>query len=155
MWSGALLGARLGVIAGSGLAAFAVSLGTTALVFQPTDWPLYAAANLLIALTYGLIGALLSPVFGRVGGVFIAFLLPFLDVGVTQSPMLHSSPTTLSAFLPGYGGSRVLLDGALTPGFDETRPLLIGLSWLAAFIVVVARPIGRPSRPRPRPTPGP
>jgi hypothetical protein len=135
---GALFSARLGVLAGIGVTATAVSLATTALVFQPSNWPVYAGANLLLAFTYGLIGALLAPVFGRVGGVFIAFLLPFLDVGITQSPMLHRSPTTLSTFLPGYGGSRVLLDGALTPGFDETRPLLIGLAWLAALAVVVA-----------------
>ena len=92
----ALFSARLGVLAGIGLVATAVSLGTTALVFQPTNWPLYAAANLLLAFTYGLIGALLAPAFGRVGGVFIAFLLPFLDLGITQSPMLHRSLTTLS-----------------------------------------------------------
>ena len=146
----ALFSARLGVLAGIALAATAVSLGTTALVFQPTNWPLYAMANLLIAFTYGLVGALLAPIFGRVGGVFIAFLLPFLDLGITQSPMLHTSPTTLSTFLPGYGGSRVLLDGALTSGFDETVPLLIGLAWLVTLAVVVAltyRHVTMPPRP--------
>ncbi|HEX8627272.1 MAG TPA: ABC transporter permease, partial [Catenuloplanes sp.] len=92
---GALLCARLGVLALSALTATAVSLATTALVFHPVRWPTYAAANILIALTYGLVGALLAPVFGRVGGVFIAFLLPFLDLGIVQSPMLHPEPTTL------------------------------------------------------------
>ena len=147
---GALFIARLSVLVVIGVAATAVSLGTTALVFQPSNWPLYAAANLLLAVTYGLVGALLAPLFGRVGGVFIAFLLPFLDLGITQSPMLHRSPTTLSTLLPGYGGSRVLLDGALTPGFDETVPLLIGLVWLAALASVVAltyRHTVRPARP--------
>jgi hypothetical protein len=52
--------------------------------------------------------------------------------------MLHPDPTTLSALLPGYARSRVLLDGALSAGFDETRPLLIGLAWLLALVVVVA-----------------
>lgn len=64
------------------------------------NWPTYAAANILIALTYGLIGALLAPIFGRVGGVFVAFLLPFLDLAIVQSPMLHPTPTTLSTLLP-------------------------------------------------------
>ena len=40
-------------------------------------------------------------------------------IGIAQSPMLHPEPTALSRLLPGYGGSRVLLDGALTRGFDE------------------------------------
>jgi hypothetical protein len=135
---GILLTARLGTLAAAALGATAVSLTTTALVFHATRWPTYAAANVLIAFTYALIGALLAPVFGRVGGVFIAFLLPFLDLGVVQSPMLHPEPSTLSRLLPGYGGSRVLLDGALTRGFDETGPLLVGVAWLVALTAAVA-----------------
>jgi hypothetical protein len=129
--------ARLAVLTGTSMAAAAVSLLTTALVFDASRWPTYIGANLLIGLTYALIGALLAPIFGRVGGVFIAFLLPFIDLGVVQSPMLHPTPTTLSKFLPGYGGSRVLLDGALTRGFDAATPLLIGISWLIGLLVAV------------------
>ena len=144
---GALFGARLGALAVLAIAATAVSLATTALVFQPTRWLTYAAANLMLALTYGLIGALLAPIFGRVGGVFIAFLLPFLDVGITQSPMLHAEPTMLSKLLPGYGGSRVLLDGALTSTWDETLPLLAGLAWLAALAIAVGLTYRHATRP--------
>jgi hypothetical protein len=72
------------------------------------------------------------------GGVFLAFLLPFLDLGIAQSPMLHPEPTTLSRFMPGYGGSRLLIDAALTRGFDEAVPLVIGLAWLAALALAVA-----------------
>ncbi len=129
--------ARLGLLALTVLAATGVSLAVTATVFSATQWPVYAAANLLLGLTYALIGALLAPLVGRVGGVFVAFLLPFLDIGITQSPMLHPEPTALSRFLPGYGGSRLLLDGALTATVDETRPLLIGLAWLVALTVIV------------------
>jgi hypothetical protein len=135
---GALLAARLGLLSITALLATAASLAVTALVFDATRWPIYAAANVLIAFTYALIGALLAPVFGRVGGVFIAFLLPFLDVGVMQSPMLNPEPTRLAQLLPGYGGSRILLDGALTDHFDETRPLLVGLIWLIALLIAVA-----------------
>jgi hypothetical protein len=136
--TGVLLTARLAVLATLVLAATAVSLTATALVFDATQWPTYAAANILLGFTYGLIGALLAPLFGRIGGVFVAFLLPFIDIGIIQSPMLHPEPTTLSRLLPGYGGSRVLLDGALTHGFDEIGPLLIGLAWLSALTIVVA-----------------
>ena len=151
---GALFTARLGVLAATALAATVVSLAATALVFQPQRWATYAAANLLIAMTYGLVGALLAPIFGRVGGVFVAFLLPFLDIGITQSPMLHPVPTTLSRLLPGYGGSRVLLDGALTRGFDESGPLLVGLAWLAALLCVVALAYRRATAPAGRAHPG-
>jgi len=131
--TGSLLTARLGVLGLLTGAAATMSLATTALVFDATRWPTYIAANLLLGFTYGLVGALLAPLFGRVGGVFVAFLLPFLDLGIVQSPMLHQEPTTLSKLLPGYGGSRVLLDGALTREFDEGTPLVIGLAWMAAL----------------------
>jgi len=143
----ALLSARLGVLAGAALAATVVSLAATAAVFDATRWPVYAAANVLIAFTYALIGALLAPVFGRVGGVFVAFLLPFLDIGIVQSPMLHPEPTTWSQLPPGYGGSRILLDGALTNHFDETRPLLIGAAWLIVLALTVAYAYRHTTRP--------
>ena len=76
------------------------------------------------------------------------FLLPFLDVGIAQSPMLNPEPTTLSRLLPGYGGSRVLLDGALTAGFDETAPLLVGAAWLAVLAVTVAVVYRRTTQPQ-------
>jgi hypothetical protein len=149
----ALLSARLGVLIAAALVATGVSLGATALVFHAERWPTYAAASVLIALTYGLIGALLAPIFGRVGGVFIAFLLPFLDLGVGQSPMLHPEPTTISKLLPGYGASRVLLDGALSRTFDDLTPLLIGLAWLTALAVAVAVTYHRSTRPSRTPSP--
>jgi hypothetical protein len=144
---GALLSARLGVIALAALAATGVSLAATAVIFHAVRWPTYAAANLLLAFTYALIGALLAPIFGRVGGVFLAFLIPFLDIGIAQSPMLHPTPTTVSRLLPGYGGSRVLLDGALTTDFDEIRPLLIGLGWLVILTIAVTLTYRRATAP--------
>jgi hypothetical protein len=137
MRTSALLGARLTVLAAAALAATAISLAATAAVFDAVRWPVYIAANILLALTYALIGALLAPLFGLVGGVFLAFLLPFLDIGISQSPMLHPEPGTGAMLLPGYGGSRVLLDGALTSDFDETRPLLAGLAWLVGLALLV------------------
>jgi len=127
--------------------ATAVSLAAAALVFDAVRWPTYAAANVLIAFTYASVGALLAPVFGRVGGVFVAFLLPLLDIGIVQSPMLNPEPTTLSRLLPGYGGSRILLDGALTASFDETAPLLIGLAWLTVPALIVALTYRHTTRP--------
>ncbi|MEV4483259.1 ABC transporter permease [Micromonospora coxensis] len=133
----ALLTARLAVLAGVALLATAVSLAATASVFDAVHWPVYAGANLLVALTYALVGALLAPLFGRVGGVFMAFLLPFLDLGIAQSPMLRTTPPNWAEALPGYGAVRVLIDGALTHGFDEAGSLLLALAWLATLSILV------------------
>lgn len=154
MPAGALFTARLTTLALMTLTAATVSLATTALVFDATRWPTYIAANLMLGFTYALIGALLAPLLGRVGGVFVAFLLPFLDIGIVQSPMLHAAPTTLSRFLPGYGGSRMLLDGALTRSFDEVVPMLIGLGWLAVLLAIVGLVYGQATRPVHRQTTG-
>jgi len=133
--TGALLTTRLAVVTLAALLATAVSLAVTATVFDARQWGVYAAATALIAVTYGLLGVLLGPIFGRVSGVFIAFVVPFLDIGIGQSPMLRGEPAPWARYLPGYGGTRLLIDGALTASLDETRALLIALAWLAGLAV--------------------
>ena len=131
-----LLATRLGmVLAAAGLAT-TVSLGVTATVFDAHQWGLYITANAFIAATYALIGVLLGPVFGRVSGVFMAFLIPFLDLGIGQSPMLQGEPAPWARYLPGYGSTRMLIDGALTEGFDELGSLLIASGWLAGLVLM-------------------
>jgi hypothetical protein len=125
------------------LLASGVSLAVTATVFQAHQWALYAAASVLIALTYGLLGVLIGPIFGRVSGVFIAFLVPFLDLGIAQSPMLRGEPAGWAHYLPGYGGARLFIDGALTSAFDETRALVIAIVWLAGLALAAMALFGR------------
>lgn len=124
---------RLSTVVLAGLLASAVAVAITAIVFVPSNWIAYAGANLLIALTYGLIGLVLGPLAGRVSGAFLAFLIPFLDIAMGQSPMLRSEPAGWAGFLPGYGGMRILVDGALTPGFDEASSLALALGWIVAL----------------------
>jgi hypothetical protein len=145
---GALFGGRLAVLAALVVVATAVSLVVTATVVAPRQWLLFGGAVLLAGATYALVGALLAPLAGRVGGVFLAFLLPFLDLGVTQSPMLHPEPTALASVLPGYGSTRVLLDAALTEGFDEAGSLILGVVWLAGLLVANALWYHRGVRPQ-------
>jgi hypothetical protein len=135
---GALLAARLGVIAIAVLVVTGASLAVTATVFDARQWGVYIGGNLLLAATYALLGVCLGPIFGPVGGVLIAFLVPFLDIGIGQSPMLRPAPAAWAQVLPGYGADRVLLDGGLTARFDETGSLLLGLAWLLALGVLAA-----------------
>lgn len=135
---GIILAARLLMMGVAVLLVTVVSLAITATVFAPRQWVVYAGANPLLALTYGMVGVALGPLFGRVAGAFIAFLLPFLDLGIGQSPMLRAAPPTWAQFLPGYGASRVLLDGGLTKTFDRTGSLLLAVGWLVGLSVVAA-----------------
>lgn len=133
---GVMLAARLGVVAVAGLVITAATMVVTATVFNAKQWAGYIGANLLIAAIYALIGVVIGPLLGKVAGVFVAFLIPFLDLGIIQSPMLRPVPQEWAQFLPGYGVTRLLFDTSLTAGFDETGSLLIGLAWLAGLLLV-------------------
>ncbi len=98
--AGVLLTARLGVIALAVLVVTVAALAITATVFDARNWAGYAAANLLLAATYALIGVIIGPLFGRVAGVFVAFLIPFLDLGLAQSPMLRPEPQAWAHAMP-------------------------------------------------------
>lgn len=128
-----LLAVRLTMIGCAAALVTLSSLMVTATVFDARQWGVYGAGNLLMAVTYGLLGFCLGPIFGRVGGVFIAFLVPFLDIGIGQSPMLRPEPAAWAHALPGYGAMRVLVDGGLTGRFDEIAPLMAALAWVLAL----------------------
>ncbi|MET0996928.1 MAG: ABC transporter permease, partial [Mycobacterium sp.] len=135
---GVVLAARLGVVAVAAIIITAATMAVTATVFDAKQWAGYIAANLLIAAIYALIGVVIGPLLGKVAGVFVAFLIPFLDLGIIQSPMLHPEPQQWAQFLPGYGVTRVLFDTGLTSRFDETWPLLIGFAWLGGLLMVAS-----------------
>lgn len=122
-----------------------VSLAVTATVFTAQQWVVYGLGSLALSMTYGLVGMLLGPIFGRVSGVFMAFLLPFIDLGLGQSPMLGDAPSSWARWMPGYAGMRVLIDGGLTADFDEGRMVGVALAWIAvlagAAVLVLRRTV--------------
>ena len=140
---GALLAGRLTWVALAALLATGVSLAVAAILADIEQWGGYIAASTLLALTYALIGVILAPLFGRVAGVLIAFLIPFLDLGIAQDPMLHASPPAWAHLLPGYGGFRMLTTAVLTHGPAQAGPLLAALAWLAGAAVAAALLFGR------------
>ena len=154
----ALAGARRTTVAATRLllvlfatgVATTISLLVTAAVFDAAQWGVYAVGNALVAATYAFVGMLLGPVFGRVSSVFLAFLIPFLDLGIWQSPMLRGEPAGWAHWLPGYGGIRIVIDGALTAHFDEATSLAAALGWLtvlglAAAVAAAPRVVAQPT----------
>ncbi|MEZ5077291.1 MAG: ABC transporter permease [Solirubrobacterales bacterium] len=130
---------RLAVLFSTTLVVLAVSLAVTAIDFTPDSWGPFVLGNLLAGLIYGLIGALAGALVGRLGGAYLMFFLPMIDIGVAQNPMFFDGdPPGWATVLPGYGPTRVLIDGAFSPNFDAVGPLLISMLWLAALTVAVA-----------------
>jgi hypothetical protein len=129
---------RLAVLVSATLVVLAVSLAVTAIDFIPASWGPFVAGNLLAGLVYGAIGALAGALLGRLGAAYFMFFMPMMDIGVAQNPMFfEGAPPTWATLLPGYGPTRVLLDGAFSQGFDASGALAISLLWLVALAVAV------------------
>lgn len=133
----AVVTSRLVVVLAAALGVTGVALTVAGAQFSPGSWLVYGVGNALVAITYGLVGVLVGPLLGRVAGVLVAFLVPFLDVGISQSPMLRAAPERWAEFLPGYGGVRMAVDGALTAGFDARSGLLAAAAWVAVLGLLV------------------
>ena len=146
-----ILAGHLGVVAGAAVLTSTVSLAISAAFFSPSFWVEYAAADVLIALTYAMIGVLLGPLVGRLGGLYLLLLLSIVDVGYGQTVMFNPGPPGWGAFLPARGAGRLMLDGAFTTGFEQYGGLLLGLGWLAlltaAAVAVFRRRIGAIATP--------
>jgi len=129
---------RLVVLASATLVVLAVSLAVTTIDFLPASWGPFVLGNLLAGLIYGEIGALAGALVGRLGGAYLMFFLPMMDIGVAQNPMFFDgAPQGWAVFLPGYGPARVIIDGAFSNGFDAVGPLLLALLWIAVLTVAV------------------
>ncbi|HEX9623696.1 MAG TPA: hypothetical protein VF979_04900, partial [Streptosporangiaceae bacterium] len=102
----ARLAARLSLIAIAVAVAAIVSLAVAATVSDVSQWGSYAGGEHAHGRHLRLIGALPS----RVSGVFVAFLIPFIDLGIDQSPMLRAGPTAWAHFLPGYGADQIVMN---------------------------------------------
>jgi hypothetical protein len=133
-----VLAAHLSVIAGAAVIVTAVSLAVSAVFVSPQQWIEYAAADLLIALTYAMIGVLLGPLVGRLGGLYVLLLLSMVDVGFGQTVMFKPVPPTWGAYLPARGAGSLLLDGAFTSSFEQYGQLLLALAWLTALTAAAA-----------------
>lgn len=146
-----VLAGRLGVIGVATLVTTAAAVAVSGSWYPPRQWEVFVAANLLIALTYAMVGVLVGPLTGRLGGLYLILLLAFIDVGLGQTVMLPGGPPAWGAFLPARGASRVLIDGAFTGRFDEAGYLLVGLAWLAVLAgvatAVFQRRTGEARRP--------
>jgi hypothetical protein len=129
-----VLGALTGVV-------LLASLLVTAFSFTPERWPAFVVGNLLVGLTYALLGALAGAAFGRLGATYLLLFGAMLDLGIVQNPMFGSgSPPGWGAALPGYGPGRVIIDGAFADEFHAWGALALGLAWtlvLALAVVLV------------------
>lgn len=141
-----VLGARLGVLTGAATLTTAASLIPVAAYYQPASWALVTGASLLTALTYAMIGVLVGPIVGRLGGFFVMFLLAFIDPGLGQDYLL-GDPPSWATYLPAHGPVQALLHGGFT-GTTDSHGLLLGLAWLTGITLAAVVVFHRTARPQ-------
>jgi hypothetical protein len=138
------LAPRLLVLAAATLLVVVVSLAVTALSFTPQQWAAFIAGNLLVGLTYALLGALAGAAVGGLGATYLMLFGAMLDLGIVQNPMFGAgTPPGWGAALPGYGPARVIIDAAFAEQFHAWGALTIGVAWTAALAVAVLGTLGR------------
>lgn len=143
-----ILLARLGTIGVAVILTTIVALAVTAIDFTPESWAWFAVGTAIVAATYGLIGVLVGSVFGKLGGLYIMFLVPFIDVGIAQNIMFSASPPGWGVVLPARGAVQILIDGAFTTSFDQLGMLALAFGWLIALTAVTAAVFHRIARPK-------
>ena len=94
------------------------------------------------------LGVLVGPRAGLLGGLYIMLVLPFIDIGIAQNAMFDAAPPAWAIYMPGFGGVRVLLDGAFTDDFDEWPALLVASAWLVVLTLAAGAQFHRLARPR-------
>jgi hypothetical protein len=108
-----------------------------ALNFSPRSWLLIVGALILTGLIYGGIGALVGVLLDKLAATYAILFLVAADLSVVQTPMFHASPSRFASLLPGYGPTRVMLEGAFAPSFSAGAPLFIALVWVFGLSLVV------------------
>lgn len=136
--AGETLLARLAVLVADMALVVAVSLIATALYFDPAAWLPFAGSAILIGLIYAPLGALFGAVLDKLAATYVMLFVVMTDLGIVQNPMFgDGKPDSWAVLLPGYGPTRVMVDGAFSSGFHAGGDLLFSLAWIGALGVAV------------------
>ncbi len=136
--------ARLIVLLTTTTVAVAAAAVAVAFNFTPRAWLPVVGALVLTGAIYAGIGALVGVLLDKLAATYAILFIVAADLSVVQTPMFHGSPSRYAPLLPGYGPTRVMLEGAFAPSFAAWLPLAVGLTWvggmgLAACVVLRRR----------------
>ena len=125
-----VLGAATGVVVIVAALAAAIS-------FDPASWLLEIGALALIGLIYASVGALAGALLDKLAATYLILFLVLVDLSVMQTPMFHARPARFAELLPGYGPTRVMLEGSYSQSFNAGFELTLALVWAVALVVTV------------------
>ena len=129
-----ILGPRLVILTTLTALVVVVSLGVTALSFTPRHWPQFIVGNVLIGLTYGMLGAIAGSAFGAMGATYVILFGAMLGLGIAGNPMFGSgAPPAWTVALPGGAAMRVITDASFAGSFAAWSALAVATIWLLAI----------------------
>lgn len=145
---GEAISARLIVVGTATTLVVAVSAVVTALNFDPDAWTPFLAGLILTGLIYAALGALAGAVLDKLAATYLILFLVMTDLGIVQNPMFGDGvPADWAVLLPGYGPTRLMVDGAFSPSFHTGSELVLSFAWTivltAAVLVVLIRAVGQ------------
>lgn len=133
-----LLLVRLGIITIISVLITAVAVGVTITTgFVPDQLAAFFLINLVSALHYAFIGAIVGTFLSAMSGTYVMFFVPMIDIGFIQNPMLvREGVAWWAKGLPGFAPMEVLMDVSFTPGFDTGADFALALVYLLGLAVV-------------------
>ena len=137
------IAARLAVLAAAIAIVVPVAALATAADVAPASWPRVVVALLFAGWIYGAIGALAGALLDRLSATYAILFLLLTDLSVVQTPMFHPRPAHVAWLLPGYGPTRLMLDGGYSTTFHASVALALALAWAAGLTIAVAAVLRR------------
>ena len=129
--------ARLLVLAAATGVVVTVAALASAISFDPASWLPVIAALVLIGLIYASVGALAGALLDKLAATYLILFLVLVDLSVMQTPMFHASPARFAELLPGYGPTRVMLEGSYSHSFNAGGELGLAITWVVALMAAV------------------
>ncbi len=121
---------RLTIIVILSVVVSVVSVAVTLINFRPANLGAFLAGNVLAAVSYGFAGACIALVIGRLGGAYLMFFLPLIDIGIFQDPMFISGEQAVwMKLLPGFGGTRLVIDAGFGSATGDWAALSAAGGW--------------------------
>lgn len=135
---GEAIGARLIVLGVATIFVTAVATLTTALNFTAASWLPLIAGFVLTGAIYAAIGALAGAVLDKLAATYLVLFVALTDVGIVQTPMFGDrTPDAWAVVLPGYGPTRMMVDGAFSANFHAAGDLVLAAAWAGILGVAV------------------
>ncbi|QDX40739.1 hypothetical protein [Salarchaeum sp. JOR-1] len=136
--------ARALALTGAAVLAAAGASAVLALHVAPDQPVVFVASVVVLAVTYGLLGAVVGVLTSRLAGVYVLLFGPAVDLFLFHSPLATDPPTWAAAF-PGRYAGVAAMDAAFSAD-PNWSALAWGVAYLAATAVVARLVVARTLR---------